>query len=269
MDITHAIILAIIEGVTEFLPVSSTGHMIIASQFMHMPQTEFLKTFEIAIQLGAIGAVFAVYWRTFLLDWEVGLKVLAAFVPTAIIGFVLYKLIKQFLLGNGMVVAIALLAGGIFLVVFELLYKGKQDRMVGTISKSPEKGKLSPLISYRQAFIIGLCQSLAVIPGVSRSAATIVGGLALGVARTTIVEFSFLLAVPTMLAATVLDILKSSADISARDAGVLAVGFLTALSVAFISVNFLLRYVQRNNFIPFGIYRIFVGLFCLWWFSHL
>src|SRR3989338_225141 len=124
MDIIHAIVLAVVEGVTEFLPVSSTGHMIIASHLMRMPQTEFLKTFEIAIQLGAIGAVFGLYWRTFLLDWEIGLKVLAAFIPTAIIGFIVYKAIKKFLLGNIMVVAVALLVGGIFLVVFELLYKG-------------------------------------------------------------------------------------------------------------------------------------------------
>jgi len=255
MDIIHAVILAVVEGLTEFLPVSSTGHMIIASRLMHMPQTEFLKTFEIAIQLGAIGAVFSLYWRTFLLDWEIGLKVLAAFIPTAVIGFILYKLIKQFLLGNIVVVGAALLIGGIFLVVFELLYKGKQGKV-----RSMES------ITYPQAVIIGLCQALAVVPGVSRSAATIVGGLALGVSRITIVEFSFLLAVPTMLAATVLDILKSSADISVSDAGILAAGFVTALVVAFATVKFLLHYVQRNDFISFGIYRIIAGLAVLLFF---
>ncbi|MBI4310016.1 MAG: undecaprenyl-diphosphate phosphatase [Candidatus Omnitrophica bacterium] len=257
MDITHAIILAVVEGLTEFLPVSSTGHMIIASQLLHMPQTEFLKTFEIAIQLGAIGAVFSLYWRVFLLDWEVGKKVMAAFIPTAVIGFFLYKAIKQFLLGNMMVVAVAMLLGGIFLVVFELLYKGKQGNIQGM-----------DRITYTQAITIGLCQALAVIPGVSRSAATIVGGLMLGISRRAIVEFSFLLAVPTMLAATALDLLKSSSSISFADAGVLGVGFGTAFIVAFATVKFLLCYVQANDFIPFGIYRIVVGMVLLFCFMR-
>jgi undecaprenyl-diphosphatase len=257
MDLIHAIILAVVEGVTEFLPVSSTGHMIFVSHLMQMPQTEFLKTFEIAIQLGAIGAVFSLYWRTFLLDWEVGLKVLAAFFPTAVIGFILYKAIKHFLMGNVMVVAWALLLGGVFLIVFELLYKGKQ----GKVQKMAD-------ISYPQALIIGLCQSLAVVPGVSRSAATIVGGLMLGVSRTTIVEFSFLLAVPTMMAATVLDISKSRAEISSGDLGVLAVGFIVAFVVAIGAVKFLLRFVQRNDFISFGIYRILMGAFLLFYFAR-
>ena len=248
MDIIHAVILAIVEGLTEFLPVSSTGHMIIASHVMHVPQTEFLKTFEIAIQAGAIGAVFSLYWRTFLLDWEIGLKVLAAFVPTAVIGFILYKAIKHFLLGNIMVVGAALLLGGIFLVVFELLYKGRQGKI-----------QCMEQITYPQAIIIGLCQALAVVPGVSRSAATIVAGLMLGVSRRTIVEFSFLLAVPTMLAATVLDLLKSGVDISPAQAGDLGLGFAVAFGVAFATVKFLLRYIKQNDFIPFGIYRIAVG----------
>ena len=265
MDIIHAIILAIVEGLTEFLPVSSTGHMIIVSHLMRMPQTEFLKTFEIAIQLGAIGAVFSLYWRVFLLDWGVGRKVLAAFFPTAVIGFILYKAIKKFLLGNMMVVAVALLLGGIFLVVFELLY------CRGPAWAGPGKwksGKMQSMqnITYPQAIMIGLCQALAVVPGVSRSAATIVGGLMLGISRATIVEFSFLLAVPTILAATVLDLLKIGPPISLWDAGVLAVGFVTAFMVAFSTVKFLLRYVQRNNFIPFGIYRVIIGIVLLFYF---
>ena len=252
MNIIDAVILAIVEGVTEFLPISSTGHMIIVSHLMRMPQTEFLKTFEIAIQLGAIGAVFSLYWRVFLLDWETGRKVLAAFIPTAVIGFILYKIIKKFLIGNLTVVAAALLLGGIFLVVFELFYKGKQAKTEGI-----------ERVTYPQAVIIGICQALAVIPGVSRSAATIAGGLMLGVSRSTIVEFSFLLAVPTMLAATILDVLKSSAAMTFADAGVLAVGFGAAFIIAFASVKFLLHYVKRNDFIVFGIYRIMVGFLLL------
>ncbi len=256
MDVMQAVVLAVVEGVTEFLPVSSTGHMIIASHLMDMPQTEFLKTFEIAIQLGAIGAVFSMYWRVFLLDWEVVLKVMAAFVTTAIIGFLVYKSIKQFLLGNVMVVGAALLLGGIFLLVFELAYRGKQ----GKITRMEQ-------ISYPQALLIGLCQSIAVIPGVSRSAATIIGGLMLGISRHTIVEFSFLLAVPTMLAATVLDILRSNTVIMKDDWTILGIGFAVAFAVAFVSVKFLLHYIKKNDFIPFGAYRIAVGLLVLLYFS--
>lgn len=248
MDIFHTIVLAVIEGVTEFLPVSSTGHMIIASHLMQMPQTEFLKTFEIAIQLGAIAAVAGLYWRTFLLDWEIDLKILAAFVPTAIIGLLLYKIVKNVLLGNAWVVVWAWFTGGAVIILFERFYPIKND------VKEMKK------ISYPQAILIGVCQSLAVIPGVSRSAATIIGGLILGVERKTIVEFSFLLAVPTMLAATVLDLIKTDADISLDQWGILGLGFLVAFIVAWGSVKFLLHYVQRHNFTAFGVYRIFAAI---------
>ena len=249
MDIIQAIILAVIEGITEFLPVSSTGHMIVASHLMQIPQTEFLKTFEIAIQLGAIAAVAGLYWRTFLLDWEVVAKVMAAFVPTALVGFVLYKFIKHFLLGNVLVVIWALFLGGAFIIMFERFYRVREGH-IREITK----------ISYAQAMIIGLCQALAVIPGVSRSAATILGGLMLGVSRQTIVEFSFLLAVPTMLAATVLDLMKTEADLSLDQWGILALGFLVALAVAWASVKFFLQYIQRHNFTAFGIYRVIAAV---------
>ena len=156
--------------------------MILASYFMRLPETEFLKTFEIAIQLGAMGSVFSLYWRTFLLDWGIGLKVLAAFVPTAVIGLLLYKVIKHYLLGSVMVVAIAFVVGGIILIGFELWYKGRQPKVQALDG-----------ISYRQAFLIGLCQARSVVPGVSRAGATIVGGLMMGISRPANVSFSFLL----------------------------------------------------------------------------
>ena len=272
MDFFQAVILGIVEGVTEFLPVSSTGHMIVASHFLRIPQTEFLKTFEIAIQLGAIASVFSLYWRVFVLDWEVGLKVLTAFVPTAIIGFVVYKAVKQFLMGNMVVVASAFILGGIFLIVFELLYRGRHTAG-GRGGKGAPQGNCPTAslesISYPQAFMIGICQALAVVPGVSRSAATIVGGLMMGISRTTIVEFSFLLAVPTMLAATALDLLKSSSAITAAEFGLLAVGFVVAFVVAFAAVKLLLRYIKQNDFIPFGIYRIVAGVIILLFLRHL
>src|SRR5665213_525151 len=125
MDIFHTMVLAVIEGITEFLPVSSTGHMIMASHMMQMPQTEFLKTFEIAIQLGAIAAVAGLYWRTFLLDWEIDAKIFAAFVPTAIIGLLLYKIIKKVLFGNAWVIVWAWFIGGIVIILFERFYPMK------------------------------------------------------------------------------------------------------------------------------------------------
>ncbi len=252
MDIFQAVILGVVEGVTEFLPVSSTGHMVIAAHLLKMPHTEFLKTFEIAIQLGAIMAVAGMYWRTFLLDWDIGLRVLAAFVPTAVIGLLLYKVIKQYLLGNMLVVVWSLFIGGALLILFEMYFRPKQEPV-----EKLEK------ITYKQAIIIGLCQALAVIPGVSRSAATIVGGMFLGISRRTIVEFSFLLAVPTMLAATLLDVAKTDAVLSADEWGVLGVGFIVAFIVAWFSVKFLLRYITRYNFTPFGVYRVLLALVLL------
>ncbi|MBI3602321.1 MAG: undecaprenyl-diphosphate phosphatase [Candidatus Omnitrophica bacterium] len=249
MDILHAVILSIIEGISEFLPISSTGHMIIASHLMHMPQTEFLKTFEIAIQLGAITAVIGLYWRVFLLDWEVTTKVMAAFVPTAAVGLIFYKLVKHYLLGNALVVIWSLLGGGVLIILFERLYRPKEDHIREVAQ-----------ISYPQAMLIGLCQALAVIPGVSRSAATILSGLMLGVSRHTIVEFSFLLAVPTMLGATVLDLIKTDADLSLHEWGMLALGFAVAWTVALVSVKFFLYYIQRHNFTAFGIYRVIAAV---------
>lgn len=249
MDFLHAVILAIVEGVTEFLPVSSTGHMMITAKLLNIPTSEFLKTFEVAIQFGAIMAVVVFYWRTFILDWEKMLKVCIAFVPTAIIGLVLYKFIKKMLLGNLWVFVWALFIGGALLIIFERRYKPKGNE-TATIDN----------ITLQQAIIIGIFQAFAVIPGVSRSAATIIGGLLLGINRVTIVEFSFLLAVPTMLSATVLDLLKTEAVMTVDDWLILGVGFLVAFIVALGAVKFLLGYIRRFNFTPFGIYRVIAAV---------
>jgi undecaprenyl-diphosphatase len=248
MDIFHAFILGIVEGVTEFLPVSSTGHLILVSQFLHLPETEFLKTFEISIQLGAILAVVILYWRLLFLNNEVIKRLIVAFVPTAVIGAVAYKSIKL-LLGSEAVVLWSLLLGGIILIIFELLHKEKDDTFEDVAA-----------LPFKTTFFIGLFQSIAMIPGVSRSGATIVGGLLLGIKRKTIVEFSFLLAVPTMAAATGLDLLKNASAFSMDQLGILSVGFVTAGIVAFLSIKFLLRFVQTHTFIPFGIYRIVLAL---------
>jgi undecaprenyl-diphosphatase len=249
MDLFQALILGIVEGVTEFLPISSTGHLILTSKLLGMEQTDFLKTFDIAIQLGAILSVVALYWRSLLVDSVVIQRVAAAFLPTAVIGFILYKFIKGFLLGNTAVVLWALLVGGILLIVFELIHRERFDA-VDTIREMP-------LLT---AMWIGVFQAVSVIPGVSRSAATILGGLCLGVSRKTIVEFSFLLAVPTMLAATILDLSHSAHQFSIDQFGFLSVGFLSAFAVGILSIQFLLYFVKNNNFIVFGVYRIVIAL---------
>jgi len=244
MNFLDAIILGAIEGVTEFLPISSTGHLILASHLLQLPDSSFLTSFEIAIQLGAICAVVLLYWKSFL-NIEILKRILAGFIPTAIVGLLLYSFIKHQLLGNELVVVAALVLGGVVLIIFEFLHKERPDAPEGLDT-----------ITYRQAFLVGLAQSVAVIPGVSRSAATILGGLMLGIRRTTIVEFSFLLAVPTMGAAVLLDVLKSYQSFTTDGLGYIAVGFGTAFIVALAAVRFLLKFVKTATFIPFGIYRI-------------
>lgn len=251
MTYIDSIILGLIEGFTEFLPISSTGHLILGSVLLGLPQTDVLKSFEIAIQLGAICAVALLFWKRFF-DWNVLTRLLSAFIPTAVIGLLLHSFVKAHLLGNPYVVVTALFLGGVFLIIYELLHKEDKTKTEDITD-----------ITHRQAFIVGVCQAFAIVPGVSRSAATIVGGLSLGLRRASIVEFSFLLAVPTMLAATTLDVVKSYQLFSVNDIGLILTGFTTAFLVALVSVKFLLHYVKRYTFIPFGVYRIIIALLFL------
>jgi undecaprenyl-diphosphatase len=253
MTYLHALILGIIEGVSEFLPISSTGHLILASYLLHLKQTEFQKSFEIAIQLGAILSVVVLYWRALLVNLEILKKVITAFIPTAILGFIFYKIIKRVLLGSNTVVLCSLLIGGIFLVLFELWHREKEGA----------SEELSD-ISYSKSFMIGLCQAVAMIPGVSRSAATIIGGLILGIKRKTIVEFSFLLSVPTMVAATGFDLMKSGGHFSGEEFNLLFMGFISSFVVALLSIKWLIHFIKNHTFISFGIYRILISL--LFWF---
>ncbi len=250
MDFITAFILGIVQGISEFLPISSTGHMILASHLMGLKHTEFLKSFEIAIQVGTILSVVVLYWRSLLVDFEVIKRLAVAFIPTGVLGLTLYKLIKGYLLGSETVVLCSLLIGGIFIVAFEYWYREKED----ATSEIRE-------ISYKHAVIIGLFQSIAMIPGVSRSASTILGGLWLGLKRKTIVEFTFLLAVPTMLAATGYDLIKSGSQFSFDQIQYLLVGFVTAFVVALLTIKFLLQFIKTHTFIPFGIYRIVLVVF--------
>lgn len=248
MTTWDTIILGALEGFTEFLPISSTGHLILAAELLGLPSTEFLKSFQIAIQLGAIAAVLMLYFRSFL-NVKLLKKLFVAFLPTGLVGFLVYPYVKGFLLGNSLVVVMSLFVGGIALIVFELLHKEKWSDAIDLTD-----------ISYKQAALIGAFQSVAIIPGVSRSAATIVGGLLVGLPRVSIVEFSFLLAVPTMVAATGYDLLKSAHAFSAGDVELMVIGFIVSFIVALASMKLLLNIVKRFSFIPFGIYRIIVSV---------
>ena len=259
IQLAHTIVLGIIEGITEFLPISSTAHLILAADILNMPQTNYLKSFEIAIQLGAIMSVFVLYWRSFLVYFQVLKRVIVAFFPTGIIGLLLYRIVKQYLLGSTTVVLWALLLGGVAIVLFELF--AKQD--ISNESNADTGTRNIANISYLHCFIIGLFQAVAVIPGVSRSAATIIGGLLLGFQRKTITEFSFLLAMPTMMAATGYDLLKNYQQFSSSQLGYLGVGSVVSFLVALLSIKFLLHYIKNHDFKVFGIYRIVVAI--LFW----
>ncbi|MDO8435251.1 MAG: undecaprenyl-diphosphatase UppP [bacterium] len=244
----HAIIFGIVEGITEFLPISSTAHLILTTKLLGLDQSNFQKSFEIIIQLGAIASVLVLYWRSFL-RMEVLKRLAVAFLPTGVLGLVFYHFIKTYLLGSMSVVLWALGIGGLVLIIFERGYRE---------SKTAHEDIAT--IPYRTCVIIGFCQAIAMIPGVSRSAATIVGGLMVGLKRKTIVEFSFLLAVPTMLAATGFDIIKNASEFSSAETSSLVVGFITAFVVAIIAIKLLLAYMQRHTFTMFGVYRIIIAI---------
>jgi undecaprenyl-diphosphatase len=251
MDITQAVALGIVEGLTEFLPISSTGHLILTSHLLGLPDTDFLKSFEVVIQLGAILAVVTLYWRKLLWDWHIMQRIVVALLPAIGVGYLFYATIRS-LLASPLTVVIALAVGGLGLILFE------------AYRREPVRPLLVDELSYRQAFFVGLTQACSVVPGVSRAGATIVGGLLVGLSRPAAVEFSFLLGVPTMVAATTLDILKHAATLSLLDIQSIVIGFVTSFLVALLAIKFLLRYVETHSFIVFGVYRIIVaGLFAL------
>lgn len=253
MTLLHAVILGIVEGVSEFLPISSTAHLLLASRFLELPSTEFLKSFHIAIQLGAILSVVVLYWRTFIRSWEVLLRVLVAFLPTAVIGLLLHDFVKAYLYESVPVILWSLLLGGVFLIVFEKLHRERAGA-----------GEHLEHLPWMHAVYIGLFQSIAIVPGVSRSAATIIGGLLLGMKRRTIVDFSFLLAVPTMGAAVILDVAKSPEVFTVDTLPLLATGFITSFFVATLCIVGLLRFIKKHDFTGFGVYRIVAAVVC--WF---
>jgi undecaprenyl-diphosphatase len=252
MELLHVFILAVVEGVTEFLPVSSTGHMILIGWLLGISQSDFAKSFEIVIQLGAILAVVVLYWRRLVFDIEGWKRLVVAMIPTGILGLMVYKIVKTLLLGNAMVVVISLVVGGVFIIVVEKW--GRFNTQVNNFNK----------LTFGQAFWVGVGQSLAMIPGVSRSAATIITGRAVGLSRQAATEFSFVLAIPTMILATGYDLYKSQGLISGQNWQVLGWGIVGAFLTALIAVKMLVAYVQKHSLASFGVYRIVLGL-VFWW----
>ncbi|HTK03176.1 MAG TPA: undecaprenyl-diphosphatase UppP [Alphaproteobacteria bacterium] len=252
MNFLHVLILSIVEGLTEFLPISSTGHLILTTKLLNIASTNFVKTFEIVIQLGAIMAIVVLYFKKLVSNLNLLKKLFVAFLPTVVVGFTLYPLIKNFLLGSSAVTLWALFLGGIGLIIVEKILP--KLHIPNSDSREP---------TYKQAFLIGIFQSFSVIPGVSRAAATIMGGLFSGLSRETATEFSFLLAVPTMFAATVFDIYKSRQMITPGGSLTLFVGTVLSFLFAILAVKFLVGFVKKHDFTIFGIYRIVLAI--LFW----
>ncbi|WP_026955832.1 undecaprenyl-diphosphate phosphatase [Algoriphagus vanfongensis] len=251
MTLFQSIIIAIVEGLTEFLPVSSTGHMILASAAMGIHDDEFVKTFEVFIQLGAILAIALMYIKRFFRGLQIYYKLFSAFVPTAIVGLLAYDIIKGYLF-NPIVVSISLIIGGVILILI--------DKKV--VNKEAEIADVED-ISYKNAFFIGLFQCLSMVPGTSRAAATIIGGVFNGLDKKQATEFSFLLAVPTMMAAGGYDLIKSDLAFTQAQIMMLAVGSLVAFISAWIAVKLFLKFVSKNGFTAFGWYRIVIGILFL------
>ena len=254
MDIFDSILLGIIEGFTEFLPISSTGHLIIASKFLNIDQTNVTKAYEVIIQFAAILAVVINYKDKFSIKKiELWKKLILSFIPIGIVGFIFASSIKSMF--NIQTVAIMFIIGGIVFLIAEKYYK-EDKNTINDVEK----------VSYKQALLIGLAQITALIPGTSRAGSTILGAMFVGLSRKASAEFSFLLALPVMCATTAYDLLKHYNDFSNANLLVLAVGFIVAFIVAFITIKLFLKFLEKFTFIAFGIYRIVFGTILLIWF---
>lgn len=250
MDLFQTIVLSLVEGISEFLPISSTGHLILTAKLLDITQTEFVKSFQIIIQLGAILAVVVIYFKKLVLslNWELYRNILIAFLPSVVFGLIFYGLIKEYLIGNSQVVVWSLFIGGVVMLLFERFWKFTNNK---------------PLITSHY-FIIGLFQILSMIPGVSRAFATIFGGMVVGMDRKKSTEFSFFLAIPTMLGASVLDIAKTDVSVwTSSNLTTLAIGFILSFLTAYVAVKWLIKYVQNHNFKIFGWYRIIIAILFL------
>lgn len=252
MTLFHSLILGIIEGLTEFLPISSTGHMVLVSHFMDMPKNAALATFEIVVQLGAISAVIFVYIKK-LFELEMIKKLIIAFIPTGLIGLLVFPHIKGWL-QNPLLVAFTMTLGGICILLVENWYEKKQKS-----EKINEDAKLT----YKDAFLLGVYQALAVVPGVSRSGAMIIGGLTMKLPRKVVTEFTFLLAVPTLVMATLYTIYKKRSELVFDDITPILFGSLVSFAIALLVIKYFLQYIRSHSFKVFGWYRIVLGIILL------
>ncbi len=256
MVMLHTLILSIVEGITEFLPISSTAHLSLVSQLLSIPQTDFLKSFEVIIQSGAMIGIIPVLWP--IIRKGIPFKqIIVGLIPAIIIGFALYKFIKGFLFGNTLVIAMALILGGIIIILVENKYKGQDvvEREVVTFSN-------------KESFLMGLAQALAVVPGVSRSGAIIISGIAMKLSRQSIVAYSFLLGLPTIFLASAYDIYKTGIHFSQTEWKYIIVGFCISGIVTYFVGRLFYKYINRMSFKSFGWYRILLGLVVLAVYFH-
>ena len=256
MSWLQAFILAVVEGLTEYLPISSTGHLIIASAAMGIADHPFTKDFTVIVQFGAILSVLVVYWRRFLTSWNLYAKLFIGFLPAAVIGFAIKNHVDA-LLGSVTVVAVAMIIGGVVLLFIDRWFAHQEARLTASNEGTIEK------LTYLQSLAIGFIQCVAFIPGVSRSAATIIGGLGLKLTRQSAAEFSFLLAVPTLSAATAWKLLKVYKTIEPGQIGVILFGNLVSFIVGWITIKAFLGFLTKRGFLVFGIYRIVFGAILL------
>lgn len=248
MGYIEAFILSLVEGITEFLPISSTGHLILVSTLLKIPESEFTKTFEIVIQSGAIASVVFLYGKSLVRNKEILKRVVYAFIPTALVGFLLYSVIKKFLLGSEGITLASLFIGGVLIIFIEKYFR-----------KNEGKQKIINL-TIKESILIGIIQSLSVIPGLSRSAASIYGGMFVGLSRKESVELSFFLAIPTMFMATAYDLIKTIDTIKTQEVQILIFGFICSFFIALASIKWFLSFIKTNTFITFGIYRIIIAV---------
>ena len=257
-----ALILSVVEGLTEFLPVSSTGHLILVNEFASFQDESFSRTFDMFIQVGAIGSVLIYFWqKLWIVDEknnlkrdtiDIWVKTIIGVIPALLLGFLFKDFIEEHLL-NSMVVACSLITGGILLLFIEKQFTRPSIENIGELS-------------YVKAFSIGFFQCLALIPGVSRSASSIIGGMALGLNRVVAAEFSFFLAIPTLTAASAYFLVKHALGFSGHQFMVLGFGFVISFIVAYIVISVFMKYIKTNNFVPFGFYRIVLGAAILLYF---
>ena len=250
----QSVIISVIEGITEFIPISSTGHMIITEKLLNIPEDDFVKVFTIAIQLGAILSVVVLYWKRFFdfTKWQFYLKLVVGVIPALILGFIFSSRIDK-LLESSLTVAIAMLVGGLVLLFIDKLFINPRI-------------KTENQIGYKSALLIGVWQCIAMIPGFSRSAASIIGGMQQKLTRSLAAEFSFFLAVPTMLAATgykLLKYIKQDGSFTSEQIKLLAIGNIISFVVALIAIKFFINYLKKHSLKIWGIYRVIVGLILL------